>query len=394
MLITDEEADHLPGCNMAFRKSALTAIGGFDPLFRTAGDDVDVCWRLRERGWTLGFSPAAVVWHHRRASVGAYLRQQRGYGRAEGLLARKWQHRRSALGHWDWQGRIYGAGQPRVLSLRRPRVYHGVFGSAPFQSVYEAAPSSLLALALLPDSYGVVLALAGLAALGALWSPLLWALVPLVVMLLVLGVQALAGARAARFPRPPRTRLERLRWLGLTAFLHGVQPAARLWGRLRPDPLHARSGGWRHLAWPLPRVWWLWTEEWREPALQLESIESELAGAETVRGGDFDGWDLEIRAGALGSLRGCMAVEDHGSGTQLFRFRTWPTVGPLAGLGAISFGGLAGLAALAGAWLVAALLAGVTGGIALAVALACARAAGRLGQALERTGSIAGVPPG
>ena len=46
VLLSDTEAEHIPGCNMAFRKTALQAIGGFDPQFRTAGDDVDVCWRL------------------------------------------------------------------------------------------------------------------------------------------------------------------------------------------------------------------------------------------------------------------------------------------------------------------------------------------------------------
>src|SRR5204863_144550 len=50
VLVTDREAEHIPGCNMGFRKSCLEAIGGFDPQFRTAGDDVDVCWRLQERG--------------------------------------------------------------------------------------------------------------------------------------------------------------------------------------------------------------------------------------------------------------------------------------------------------------------------------------------------------
>jgi hypothetical protein len=88
--IRDVQAEHIPGCNMAFRTANLRAIGGFDPQFRTAGDDVDVCWRLQERGWTLGFNPAAVVWHHRRASLRAYWRQQVGYGRAEALLERKW----------------------------------------------------------------------------------------------------------------------------------------------------------------------------------------------------------------------------------------------------------------------------------------------------------------
>src|SRR5260370_3177470 len=80
VLLSDQEAEHIPGCNMAFRRDCLQSIGGFDAQFRVAGDDVDVCWSLQAHGWTLGFSPAAVVWHHRRNSVRAYLRQQSGYG--------------------------------------------------------------------------------------------------------------------------------------------------------------------------------------------------------------------------------------------------------------------------------------------------------------------------
>jgi hypothetical protein len=36
VLISDSEAEHIPGCNMAFRKECLEAIGGFDPRFRAA----------------------------------------------------------------------------------------------------------------------------------------------------------------------------------------------------------------------------------------------------------------------------------------------------------------------------------------------------------------------
>src|SRR6516225_9045888 len=49
VLLTDIEAEHIPGCNMAFLRSALEAVGGFDVQFRVAGDDVDMCWRLQER---------------------------------------------------------------------------------------------------------------------------------------------------------------------------------------------------------------------------------------------------------------------------------------------------------------------------------------------------------
>src|SRR5207247_2961938 len=91
---------------MAFYKWALEAIGGFDPIFRKAGDDVDLCWRLQQRGHKLGFSPAGFVWHYRRCTVKAYLQQQNGYGEAEALLARKHTSYFNTVGIDDWLGRI------------------------------------------------------------------------------------------------------------------------------------------------------------------------------------------------------------------------------------------------------------------------------------------------
>src|SRR5205814_1600843 len=89
VLVDDVTAEHIPGCNMAFWKSALVEVGGFDPRFHAAGDDVDICWRLQDRGLKLGYAPSAIVWHHRRNSAKAYLKQQRGYGEAEAELAAK-----------------------------------------------------------------------------------------------------------------------------------------------------------------------------------------------------------------------------------------------------------------------------------------------------------------
>ena len=86
VLLDDRIAEHVPGCNMAFRRDALLAIGGFNPLYLRAGDDVDVCWRLQARGWKIGFAPAALVWHHHRSSIKAYWRQQVGYGEGEAWL--------------------------------------------------------------------------------------------------------------------------------------------------------------------------------------------------------------------------------------------------------------------------------------------------------------------
>ena len=57
VLLTDVVAEHIPGCNMAFYKWAFEKVGGFDPEYRKAGDDVDFCWRLQQEGQIIGFSP-------------------------------------------------------------------------------------------------------------------------------------------------------------------------------------------------------------------------------------------------------------------------------------------------------------------------------------------------
>lgn len=133
VLLDDEEAEHLPGCNIAVRKDAFHSIGGFDPQFRTAGDDVDFCWRLSHAGHRLGFAPGAFVWHHRRPSIRAFLRQQIGYGKAEKLLLQKHPTHFSPNGGAKWRGFVYGGGPIRATG--QPVIYHGLFGNAPFQSL-------------------------------------------------------------------------------------------------------------------------------------------------------------------------------------------------------------------------------------------------------------------
>ena len=128
VLLDDRIAEHVPGCNMAFRREALVAIGSFNPLYLRAGDDVDVCWRLQARGWKIGFSAAALVWHHHRSSIKAYWRQQVGYGEGETWLMAH--HPEKFLdGHMLWHGRIYSP-LPFVRSLWGTRINAGVWGTA------------------------------------------------------------------------------------------------------------------------------------------------------------------------------------------------------------------------------------------------------------------------
>ena len=108
VLVANDRAEHLAGCNMLFSKAALAKIGGFDPQFTSAGDDVDICWRMLDAGFKLGFSPAAFVWHFRRNTVKAYYGQQRGYGRAEAMLHRRYPERFNVMGQIAWRGTIPG----------------------------------------------------------------------------------------------------------------------------------------------------------------------------------------------------------------------------------------------------------------------------------------------
>ncbi len=133
VMLDDEEAEHLPGCNLVVTKEAFDAIGGFDPQFHTAGDDVDFCWRLRDAGYRLGFAPGAFVWHHRRPGIRAFLRQQLGYGRAEKLLLAKHPLKFTGCGSIRWDGFIYGGGPVRVMA--DSIIHHGPMGGAGYQAV-------------------------------------------------------------------------------------------------------------------------------------------------------------------------------------------------------------------------------------------------------------------
>src|SRR5262249_43377457 len=114
------------------------------PIFRKAGDDVDICWRLLQRGFKIGFSPSGFVWHYRRSTVKDYISQQTGYGEAEALLVRKHPEYFNLLGASIWNGRIYATSKPGVL-FRRPMIYRGLFAGGFFQSLYAGQPAGMLA---------------------------------------------------------------------------------------------------------------------------------------------------------------------------------------------------------------------------------------------------------
>jgi GT2 family glycosyltransferase len=347
VLVSDRQAEHLPGCNMAFRRHHLLAIGGFDPRFRTAGDDVDVCWRIQETAGWLAFSPGAMVWHHRRNSIRAYVRQQKGYGRAEAILEQKWPEKYNSLGHLNWKGRIYGKGLTKAISWRKSRIYHGTWGSAPFQSLYGPAAGFLQSWPVMPEWYLLNGILLIFSLTGFFWKPLLLAF-PLLVLTaglsLISIIKSTFGSLSADRPHAASGGLKAM---AVTGLLHTIQPLARLYGRFCNGLTPWRRRGSGRFRLPTSNIYTIWSERWRSSQQWLESIEKALRHQESIvmRGGDFDHWDLEIRGGLFGSCRCQMAIEEHGSGKQLIRLRVWPKISGFALSMAFVFALLSGLAA-------------------------------------------------
>jgi O-antigen biosynthesis protein len=223
VMVDDCRAEHIPGCNMAFRREALHRLGGFDPQYRQAGDDVDMCWRLLDEGGSIGYAPGGFVWHHRRETVKAYLKQQVGYGKAEALLHFKHPQRFSVAGHCSWHGRIYGSGTAG-LPIVPERIYYGPFGFAPYQVVYRHNHYGMWACVTWLEWHIVA---AFFFALGFLFWPL-W------VITAALWSATLAVTVNAAWEAPlPKDAPWWCR--PLVAVLHVVQPALREWRRLTYD---------------------------------------------------------------------------------------------------------------------------------------------------------------
>jgi GT2 family glycosyltransferase len=386
VLVSDTEAEHIPGCNMAVRRDALEAIGGFDPVFIAAGDDVDVCWRLRARGWRIGFAPGAVVWHHRRNSLRDYWRQQRGYGKAEALLEDKWPERYNRVGHVAWAGRLYGRGLARpLLAPRRWRVYYGTWGSGPFQRLYHPADDALVSLPLMPEWYLLIAALAVLSALAPFWPPLLAAVPLLAVATLGVVGAALANAARARFPAIPPRRRARLRHRALTALLYLLQPLARLRGRVGQGLTPWRGTRLRGTAPPIPGARTVWSESWLPPEERVRDLERRLRanGARVARGGEFERWDLEAGVGVLGSAQLRAATEEHGAGRQLLRLRFWPKCSRRAAALALLAAFVAVAAARATVWPVVVVVGGFAVALAAAMLAQCAGSVAAVRRAAE-----------
>ena len=286
VLESDENAEHIPGCNMAFRRDALLAIGGFDPIFRKAGDDVDLCWRLQEAGYKITFAPGAFVWHHRRQGPRAYLRQQAGYGEAEAMLARKHPERFSILGGGIWRGVMYGDALAGIR-VGRPHIHGGIFGQGLFQTLYQPRVAHW---AMLPATLEWQVA-AALLMLLALDLPTLG--VAVCMWALTGGVTLLQAAQARPAPRhdgfAARCVIAALCWLQPL-----IRSGQRYRTRFAPPPVKSPANGARP-AWPGPLTRYI-TMEGVDRAILLNRAAEELRrrGHYPRLDTGWSRWDIEV----------------------------------------------------------------------------------------------------
>jgi glycosyltransferase involved in cell wall biosynthesis len=322
VMLTDRIAEHIPGCNMVFYRWALKEVGGFDPIFTKAGDDVDICWRLQQRGYRIGFNPAGFVWHYRRSTIKAYLKQQSGYGEAEALLVRKHPEYFNSFGGSLWHGRIYTAAKFGLV-LGRSIVYRGVFATGLFQTIYAASPAWALMLCTSLEYY--VLVTLPLLVLAAPF-PFLWPLG--LASVLVSFVVCAAAAAQADLPKEKQRVWSR----PLIALLFFLQPIvrglARYRGRLgvHPAPSFAQERlqilKRKDTGEPLENLYyWADTHISRIDWLNGIALRLDQQGWPSKTDTGWSDHDLEIYGSRWCQLQLTTASEEYVQGKRLFRCR-------------------------------------------------------------------------
>jgi glycosyltransferase involved in cell wall biosynthesis len=83
------EASHAPTTSSLFLKKPLIDAGGYDPEMITA-EDLEMCWRLRRKGYRFVKTEEAAIYHNFRATMSGFARQQYERGVFGAYLLRKY----------------------------------------------------------------------------------------------------------------------------------------------------------------------------------------------------------------------------------------------------------------------------------------------------------------
>jgi hypothetical protein len=246
-----------------------------------------------------------------------------GYGEGEALLERKHPNKFHPWGYAFWAGRIY-APYPFLRFLRRPVIYHGLWGSAGFQPMYSPGGGNFFTF--LPWAMEFHFALAGTIVLG-IFVP--WAFVFAGLGLAYVGACCVTRALQTKvddiLDPGTATTMDRLRCRGAVGVLNFLEPVARHWGRLRGGltPWRGVKSDVRNSA--KASAWWQrlqpfrrcveWMYRGNPAAMDKYTVLDRLSRRLGDRGcavgwnSESEDWDVRTRRGALGEARVRMVVE-------------------------------------------------------------------------------------
>lgn len=129
----EQEVDAVTGACLLIRRGVFRDVGGFDEGYLNGYEDVDLCLRVRERGYRILYASASVVYHDESASPGRHDRERENLTRF----------------HKVWLGRLDGVlpGRFRRGSTPRPTAPGEVDASRESASVVIVTYNSLATIA-------------------------------------------------------------------------------------------------------------------------------------------------------------------------------------------------------------------------------------------------------
>ncbi|MDO8433958.1 MAG: glycosyltransferase [Candidatus Binatus sp.] len=345
VLVGQDRAEHLAGCNMVFSKAALLKIGAFDPQYTAAGDDVDICWRLIDAGYKLGFCPAAFVWHFRRNTIKAYYGQQRGYGRAEAMLYPRYPERFNVMRQIAWRGTIPGIARTLPGGNRQRVMWNTAAGS---QALFD--PSLTLA-GVIPQTLEYTV----FAAIALVISIILgWSVIPAAAMLALGPIWALYYGWHAPLEKSHESFRARL----LIAYLAYTGPMIRTITRYKTRAKASTGLGAAETIRQKPSIDWArrsvnlayWNEQYVTRDTLLDRVVKLFArtGHPAIVDAGWNDFDLEVHPSPWTRIELKTADEEHGGmklkNIVVARIRTTRLTELALAAGALS----AAIAALAG----------------------------------------------
>lgn len=229
---------YVPTCNMLVRKGAYLRVGGLNEDQRV-GEDVDLCWKLKEIGARLLYVPKGKVKHKHRNRFLDTFRRRFDYGTSEALLHAA--HRQAAK-RYPWNcasmaillGCLVGlfAGELLVLPLiptillwdtlaKKRRYERKVKTSLPFKDVFAATLQTHFQLLYHLNYHVVRYYVLVMVILAALFKPL----IPVVAACIVF-----ASFSEFRMKKP---RLSYLEFLFFFIMEHASYQVGAFWGSIQ-----------------------------------------------------------------------------------------------------------------------------------------------------------------